>query len=235
MAAKLGILAGGGSLPGQLADAWKQQGREVFLLAIEGQTDPIQVQDRDHAWVRLGAAGAAIKALKAARVERLVLAGNIRRPSLAELKPDLRATAILAKGGARALGDDGILGIIVAALEGEGFEVVGLEEILSDLIAPAGVWGSAAPDAQAEADIARGLTVARALGAVDVGQSVVVQQGLVLGVEAIEGTDALLQRVGDLRRDGPGGVLVKICKPEQERRADLPTVGIQTVEAAAGG
>lgn len=233
MAAKLGILAGGGPLPGQLAEACHRDGRNVFILAFEGQTDPARIGEVEHAWVRLGAAGAAIKALKAAQVDQLVLAGSIRRPSLAELKPDLRATAILAKAGKKALGDDGMLGAIIGALEGEGFRITGLDEILSGLLAPPGLWGRVAPDKQAQADIERGLAVARALGSVDVGQGVVVQQGLVLGVEAIEGTDALLQRAGGLRREGPGGVLVKTCKPGQERRADLPTIGVQTVAAAA--
>jgi DUF1009 family protein len=92
------------------------------------------------------------------------------------------------------------------------------------------------PDAEAELDIAHGLHIVRALGALDIGQAAVVQQGLVLGVEAIEGTDALLQRCAALRRDGPGGVLVKVEKPGQERRADRPVIGPETVaKAAAAG
>ena len=233
MGAKLGILAGGGPLPGQLADVFSRQGSKVFILAFEGQTDPSSVSGTEHVWLPLGAVGAAIKALKRARVDQLVLAGGIRRPSLAELKPDLKATAILARAGRQALGDDGILSVIIAALEAEGFQVVGLDALLADLVAPSGTWGRIEADGPALADVERAMTVARALGAVDVGQCVVVQQGLVLGVEAIEGTDGLLQRVGRLRRDGPGGVLVKICKPGQDRRADLPTIGIHTVAGAA--
>jgi DUF1009 family protein len=103
---------------------------------------------------------------------------------------------------------------------------------LGDLLALLGVWGSVQPDAQADSDIRRGVAVAQGLGALDVGQSVVVQQGIVLGVEAVEGTDALLERVGTLRRAGPGGVLVKLCKPGQDKRVDLPTVGIGTVQKA---
>ena len=92
-----------------------------------------------------------------------------------------------------------------------------------------GIWGAATPDPLAEADIQRGLVVAKALGAVDVGQAVVVQQGFVLGVEAVEGTDALIARCGALRRGGDGGVLVKIAKPGQDHRVDLPTIGVATV------
>jgi UDP-2,3-diacylglucosamine hydrolase len=111
--------------------------------------------------------------------------------------------------------------------------VLGAHEILTEAVAPKGLLTAAAPDAQASVDVARGVEVARALGAVDVGQSCVVQQGIVLAVEAAEGTDAMLARVGTLRRPGPGGVLVKLVKPGQDRRADLPTIGPDTVLAAA--
>ncbi|HMK67064.1 MAG TPA: UDP-2,3-diacylglucosamine diphosphatase LpxI, partial [Stellaceae bacterium] len=154
-------------------------------------------------------------------------------PSLASLMPDWRAAKFFARIGLRALGDDGLLSAIIKELELEGFRVVGIESILGGLLAPKGPLGRIEPDEQARADIARGLEVARALGALDIGQAAVVQQGIVLGVEAADGTDALIARAGSLRREGPGGVLVKIAKPGQERRADLPTIGVRTVEAAA--
>jgi hypothetical protein len=122
--------------------------------------------------------------------------------------------------------------VLIAEIESEGLHVVGADDILHDLLVAEGVLGRHRPDDLAASDIARGLEVARALGAVDVGQAVVVQQGIVLGVEAIEGTDALIARAANLRREGPGGVLVKIKKPGQERRADLPTIGLSTVTAA---
>ncbi len=133
----------------------------------------------------------------------------------------------------RALGDDSLLKAVIAELESEGFRVVGMHAILGDVLAEEGVWGRRAADAAAQSDIDHGLKVARGLGVLDIGQSVVIQQGIVLGVEAVEGTDALLRRCGELRRQGPGGVLVKIAKPGQERRVDLPTIGVRTVEAAA--
>jgi len=157
----------------------------------------------------------------------------VRRPSLASLMPDWRAAKFFARIGLRALGDDGLLSAIIKELELEGFRVVGIESILGGLLAPKGPLGRIEPDEQARADIARGLEVARALGALDIGQAAVVQQGIVLGVEAADGTDALIARAGSLRREGPGGVLVKIAKPGQERRVDLPTIGVRTVEAAA--
>jgi DUF1009 family protein len=121
---------------------------------------------------------------------------------------------------------------IIRTLEAEGFTVLGVDELLKDLVAKAGTYGKVNPDEQSRRDIERGVAVARRLGEQDVGQAVVVQQGLVLAVEAIEGTDALLARAGELRREGPGGVLVKVKKPQQEERADLPSIGPRTVAGA---
>ena len=163
----------------------------------------------------------------------LVLAGGVRRPSLAMLRPDWRAAKLFARIGYKALGDDGLLSAIVAEFEREGFRVIGADQLLASGLAPEGPLGSLRPDSQALADIEHGQRIARALGILDIGQAVVVQQGLVLGVEANEGTDALQRRCAELRREGPGGVLVKIEKPGQERRTDRPTIGPQTVTFAA--
>src|SRR5262249_11377765 len=141
------------------------------------------------------------------------------------------------RAGRAALGgDDSILAAVVKVLNDEGFTVLGAHEVLTEALAPKGQLSRLAPDAQAMADIARGVAVCRALGAVDVGQGCVVQLGLVLAVEAIEGTDAMLARAGSVARGGLGGVLVKLSKPGQERRADLPTLGPVTIaNAAAAG
>jgi len=121
----------------------------------------------------------------------------------------------------------------LALLREEGFRVIGPDQLLVGALAAKGPLGSICPDEQSNADIERGLRIARALGALDVGQAVIVQQGLVLGVEAIEGTDELIRRCALLRREGTGGVLVKVEKPGQERRADRPTIGPRTVLLAA--
>jgi UDP-2,3-diacylglucosamine hydrolase len=228
----LGILAGGGELPARLVAACRASARPHFVIAFEGQTDAATVADAPHAWLRLGAGRAALDRLKAEGVDELVMAGRIRRPSLAELRPDLWTAGFLARAGFASLGDDGLLKAIVRELESEGFRLIGPDQVLGDLLAPIGVLTRARPDAEEEADIRRAVAVAKALGAVDVGQAVIVQQGLVLGVEAIEGTDALIERCGKLRREGRGGVLVKCRKPGQERRADLPTIGVATIEHA---
>ncbi len=232
MVAKLGIIAGGGDLPARLVEVCRADGRAVFVLAFEGQTDPATVLRVDHAWVRLGQTRPALAALHGAGVEELVLIGPVKRPGLNEIGFDLRSAQFLAKIAAKGLGDDGLLSAAIRGLEEEGFRVIGADQVLADLLAPLGPLGAERPDAQAESDIARGLDVLRALGPVDVGQSVVVQQGIVIGIEADEGTDGLLARYAGLAREGPGGVLVKVRKPGQERRVDLPALGTETVAGA---
>jgi UDP-2,3-diacylglucosamine hydrolase len=233
----LGIIAGNGALPRRLVESCRTAGRPVFVLAFEGEADQATVAGVPHAWCRLGAAATALDLLHANAVTELVLAGGVRRPSLSSLRPDWRAAKFFARFGYRALGDDGLLSAVVKELEREGFRVIGAEELLaSDDLLAEGPLGRCRPSVEARADIERGLRLARAIGALDIGQAVVVQQGLVLGVEAAEGTDGLLRRCAGLRREGPGGVLVKAAKPGQEQRVDRPTIGPQTlVLAAAAG
>ena len=233
MADRLGIVAGGGALPRHLVECCRAAGRDVFVLAVEGAAEPATVEGVPHAWCRLGAAANGLALLRKNHVTELVLAGGIRRPSLPALRPDWRAARLFARIGYRALGDDGLLSAVVEELEREGFRVIGADQLLHQAFVPEGPLGQLCPDRQAQVDIERGMQVARTLGVLDVGQAVIVQQGLVLGVEAIEGTDELLRRCAGLRREGPGGVLVKVAKPGQEPRADRPTIGVRTILLAA--
>jgi hypothetical protein len=233
MTGRLGIVAGAGRLPQRLVESCRAAGRDVFVLALEGAAEPETVRGVPHAWCRVGAAAMGLALLRENNVTELVLAGGIRRPSLIALRPDWRAAKLFARIGYRALGDDGLLSAIVSELEQEGFRVLGVDQLLDGGSVVEGPLGKIHPDPQSEADIERGLHVARAIGALDIGQAVVVQQGLVLGVEAVEGTDELLRRCAALRREGPGGVLVKVEKPGQERRADRPTIGLRTVVLGA--
>lgn len=231
---RLAVLAGAGPLPGDIITACHESGRDVFILAFKGITDPDVIADAPHEWVNLGAVARTLSLLHERHTEDVVFAGPIKRPSLTSLRLDARALKLMIgfRKHDNAGGDDKLLSLIINELENEGFRVIGLDSILTDILAPSGNLAAVHPDHEAEADIAVGCRVARSLGLLDIGQAVVVQQGMVLGVEAIEGTDALLARVKDLRRDGPGGVLVKIKKPGQESRADLPTIGTATVEGA---
>lgn len=230
---KLGIIAGGGELPSRLIEWCQSQNRPYFALAIKENADENTfTPDVRHEWIRIGQAGTGFKRLKEEGVKEVVLIGTIKRPTLAELIPDMRTAAFFARIGAKALGDDGILRALVKEIEGDGMRVVGIQEVVPDLLAPLGVLTKKKPDKEDEEDIRRGVEVAAMLGELDVGQSVVIQQGLVLGVEGIEGTDKLILRCSDYKRKGKQPVLVKLRKPQQDMRIDLPTIGTKSVENA---
>ena len=228
-APNLGIIAGAGALPGLLAAAARAKGRGCHILGLTGFADPSSVPVND--WIHMGEAGRAFALFHAAGVSDIVLAGGVRRPALSDLKPDIKGVAILARIAARlmpGIGDDSLLSAVIAEFEREGFRVVGADEILGDLLATPGPYGAVAPDGAARADIAAGLIAARQLGAADRGQAVIVLGGAIIGTEDSHGTDALMERCGQ-----PGAILVKAKKPQQERRADLPTIGPTTVINAA--
>jgi DUF1009 family protein len=231
MAGKLGILAGSGELPLRVIESCRAVNRPVFALAFEGSCEPATVADVAHEWLRLGAGATGLRLLRDNQVEELVMAGGVRRPSLRALRPDWRTLRFLAKIGLRALadwGDDALFRAIIAELEHEGFRVIGVDTILAHLLAPMGPLGAHKPEGADEADIAAGLAAARAHGARDLGQAVIARQGRVVGVDDRAGTDALIRRFA-----GSGGVLVKMAKPGQERRADLPAIGSATIAAVA--
>lgn len=227
---KLGIIAGGGKAPRQLIRACQDMARPFFVFCLEGHADSDLGEGVPSQTVAVGALQKFKSLCAQEGITDVVMVGHVRRPSLAEIKPDLLALKILTKIGFHAFGDDGLLRGIGKALEEEcGVRVIGACDVTGNLLTPSGVLTKQKPDEQAMADIKRGIEVARALGQQDVGQAVVVQQGLVLGVEAIEGTAALIKRCGDVKREGGGGVLVKLAKPQQDRRFDLPSAGYETL------
>ncbi|MBR1605280.1 MAG: UDP-2,3-diacylglucosamine diphosphatase LpxI [Alphaproteobacteria bacterium] len=233
MSKKLGIIAGGGDIPKALITRCKEQKRDFFVVAIEGNADRDLIDDNvPHIWIRIGQAGTGFKKLAEEKVDEVVMIGTIRRPSFKDLVPDLRTTAFFAKLGIKSIGDDGILRALVKELESDGLIVRGIQEVMPEILIREGVLGKIKPSKQAKADIERAVEVATELGRLDVGQAVIVQQGLVLGVEGIEGTGELIRRCGTYQRKGEGGVLVKIRKPQQDMRIDLPTIGDRTVKSA---
>ncbi len=230
---KLGIIAGGGAIPRDLINFCKENKRDYFVIAIEGNADRDLIDETiPHAWIRIGQAGTGFKKLAEEKVEEVVMIGTIKRPTLKDLVPDMRTTAFFAKVGMKSLGDDGILRALVKEIESEGMVVRGIHEVLPELLIKKGILGKVKPSKQAKEDIRRAVEVATELGRLDVGQAVIVQQGLVLGVEGIEGTGELIRRCGEYKRKGEGGVLVKVRKPQQDMRVDLPTIGDKTVQAA---
>ena len=236
---KLGLIAGGGALPREVAEHCVNAGRPLYVLRLKGFADP-EMDEFDGLEVGLAELGKSIKALKAENCQAICFAGVVDRPDFAALKPDLRGLAALPGAIAAARkGDDALLRFIVHEFEREGFAVEGAHEVVDDLTLPQGVLGQVAPREADQADIARALEVARAIGQLDVGQGAVVVHGLVLAVEAQEGTDAMLVRCAQLPSalrgapEAPAGVLAKAPKPIQERRVDLPTIGVATVRGAA--
>ncbi len=232
----LGVLACGGAMPLAVCEAAIAQGRQVHVVALQGVTDPA-IARFPHDWVRLGQVGKLLQSLRRAGCQDLVLIGALRRPNLRKIGFDrgflwhARTILGLTRGG-----DDSVLRRVVRFFEAEGFRVRGAHEIVPSLTAPEGVLGCLAPEKEAETDIARGLAVLGALAPFDVGQSVVVARCHVLGVEAAEGTDAMLERCARVRQwggRGRSGVLVKAPKRGQELRIDMPVIGARTVELAA--
>lgn len=230
---KLGLIAGGGDLPLRVIAACREVGRPVFVTALTGACDPETVIDVPHLWVEVGAVGKVVEVLKAAQCTDVVLAGSVLRPDLRHIKPDWQGLRLLPKVVlAAARGDDAIIKILVDFIESQGFRVIGADEVVRELLAPEGVMGKVNPSESDLADMTRAITVALALGKMDVGQAAIVRDHVVLGVEAVEGTNALIDRCGLMAQPSRGGVLVKVPKPGQERRVDLPTIGIVTIEKA---
>lgn len=231
---KLGIIAGGGNIPQMLINECINQNIDFVVLGIEGNADKNLFDGTKfpYKWIRLGQAGTGFKYFVEQKVQDVVMIGTIRRPSFFDIVPDLRTTAFFAKIGAKALGDDGLLRAVVDEIEKDGMSVKGVHEVMPDILIKEGVLTKRKPSKQDLIDIKRGVEAALTLGKLDIGQAVIVQQGLVLGVEGIEGTDELIRRCKDYRRKGDGGVLVKLRKPQQDMRIDLPTIGSRSVERA---
>ncbi len=230
---KLGIVAGGGKLPQKLLEFCDSKNIETFTFVFEGQEKPEGFATRAHEVSWLGAGGHMIKTFKERGICDLVLIGSIKRPHLKDLRPDLYAAAFLAKLGLRVMGDDNLLSAIHAELRKEGFTLHGIHELMGELLVPDGVLGKVKPSKAQMVDIAEGLKIAKAIGALDIGQAVIIQDGVVLGVEGAEGTDELIRRCVDYRRTNKGGILVKSCKPQQDRKLDMPTLGPDTLNLCA--
>jgi DUF1009 family protein len=229
----IALLMGRGELPRVLVEVFKSQKRPYLILAFKGQADEDFVSDLPHVWLNFGEVGKAFKCFEDHHIKEIVTAGSMTRPALSELRPDWEGLKWLGKIGKKALGDDNLLKFLIEMVESQGYHVVGPTDILTELLAPEGLLTSEKIDDQAWQDIGRGIEVLTALSPADVGQAVVVQEGLVLGIEAIEGTDRLIERVALLKRPGLGSILVKMAKRQQENRVDLPTVGLGTIQKAA--
>ena len=236
---KLGLIAGGGGLPAEIARHCERSGRPLFVIRLKGFAGGDLIP---YAGAEVGIAelGKCFRALRRAGCEAVCLAGAVSRPDFSALMPDLRGLRVLPAAIAAARkGDDALLRLMVGEFEKEGFTVEGAHEVMDNLTLALGQLGAHAPQEADLPDLERALQVARAIGQLEVGQGAIVCRGLVLAVEAAEGTDAMLARAAALPqalRGKPGaplGVLAKVPKPIQETRVDLPTIGPETVRAVA--
>ena len=232
---KLGLIAGGGALPVRIVAEREAAGEPYHLIRIAGAADEnLALKPGDECG--LGEVGKVLKSLRSAGCDAVCFAGLVRRPDFSSLKVDLRGAALLPKIiAAAARGDGAILDVLVATLESEGFQVVGADDAVQSLLAPAGAFGAHHPDADDLKDITKAATLIDAIGPFDVGQGAVVALGHVLAIEAAEGTDLMLARcaAAPVASEKPRGVLVKRPKPGQELRVDMPVIGAETVRGAA--
>ncbi|MDR3176696.1 MAG: UDP-2,3-diacylglucosamine diphosphatase LpxI [Desulfovibrio sp.] len=228
----IGIIAGSGQFPFLIADSARKAGEKVFICGLCGNADPA-LRDRadEFAMVRLGELGKLIAFFKRHQVRRLCMAGAVSKPRALDLRPDLRVAKLIFQLAGKGKGDDAVLRAVADELQSEGFCVVRPDFLAPDLRCAPGVLGKTRPGPEIARDIEFGRGIARSIGALDIGQCVVVRAGIVVAVEAMEGTDATLERGGVL--GGAGCTAVKVVKPGQDRRMDLPSVGAGTLELMA--
>lgn len=225
----LGLIAGSGDLPCLIIDKCRTQNRPIFVAAIENQTPPETVENVDHAWIKMGQFGRFIKEFQQRQIKNIVFAGSIKRPNLNTISLDWEGIKLLGSIGYKALGDDAILTIITDFFESKGFCVVAPAEILQDLRPQKGLLTLKSPTAEELDDIYKGIKILDLMASADVGQAIIMQMGQVLGIEAIEGTEALIHRICAYKLTTQGGVLVKMSKSQQNLKIDLPTIGVNTL------
>jgi DUF1009 family protein len=227
----IGLIAGGGQFPLLIAEAAKRKGLGVVAVAHAGETDPSLSNKVDEiVWIKLGQLGRLISAFKKNRVKKSLMAGTIKKRKMFEnIRPDLKGLALMSK--LAIFHDDGILRGVADELSREGIEIISSTQYLPELLAPPGCLTRRKPTLPEREDIDFGFRIAKELGRLDIGQCVVVRNKTVLAVEAIEGTDTTILRGGELAVEN--AVVVKVSKPHQDFRFDVPAVGLQTVEVMA--
>lgn len=237
--APLGLIAGLGQLPVHVANAVQARGQDIHVIRLKGFVEP-ELEGFPGEIIGVAEVGKILKSLKRAGCKDVCFCGIVKRPDFAALKPDMKGMALLPKVvSAARKGDDALLRLLVDTFESEGFSVIGPDVAGGSLLAPVGTLVGLEPTGQILADLKKAAYIASETGRLDIGQGAIVCDGLVLCVEGQEGTDQMLARCAMLDPALLGtaterrGVLVKRPKPMQERRIDLPAIGVRTVEGAA--
>lgn len=221
---KLGIIAGGGVLPQKLFNACIDQGVEPYVIGLRGHVDVVKYDFL----ARHGAAGKIIKQLRKQNIQDVVFIGAVKRPTIFNLWPDWLTIKFLFKICLKRHGDNSLLSKIRSELEGMGFKFHGVHEFLPEILIPEGILGKNGSTEQNRFDIQVGLKASQELGAQDIGQAVIVKAGEVIGREDRKGTSALIRKHGT-----EGAILVKTCKPQQDKDLDLPAIGPETAKLCA--
>ncbi len=231
------IICGGGSFPFTVADALNRQGRRAVLFPLHPFADAKAVERYPHYWVRFGQLGYIVRTARKEGCRDVIFIGTVVRPAIHELRLDWMTLRMLPRIVRQFYGgDDHLISGVARIVEDQGFRLMGAHEVAPEILMPEGPFGAKRPSARDEIDIARGIEILRATGPFDIGQAVVVAGNHVLALEAAEGTDQMLERIVELKkngriRTGEGvGVLVKAPKPNQDRRFDLPSIGLRTIE-----
>lgn len=239
-AGRLAIVAGGGDLPRRVAEQARRTGRNPFVVGLKGFAEASLLEEYNGPELSVGELGRLIQLMKKEGCEEMVFAGWLKRPDFGSLKLDLKGVQSLPKILAAAKkGDDALLRAVMDVFAEAGFRIIGADDVLNDLLVGPGALGRIEPSQDHWLDIRRAAEVAKISGSLEIGQGAVSCAGLILAVEAQEGTDRMLARVADLQveirgtPDARRGVLVKRPKPQQERRIDLPTIGVATVRGAS--
>jgi DUF1009 family protein len=226
----LGIIAGSGLLPSTIADLHLKQGGQVYIAALEGETDVLHITKYQYKQFPIGSVGALLEYFTENNVKEIIIIGGITRPDLKSVKVDKAGSLLIAKIlKEKFLGDNNILKIISDFIESKGFKVISPKTLLELGTYEKLYVSNKLPSKQDEIDIELGMQVIKSLSNLDIGQSIIVADGYVLGIEAAEGTDALIRRCELLRKTERGGVLVKMVKLTQDMRLDLPTIGPDTI------
>jgi hypothetical protein len=229
---KLGLIAGKGELPAAVASGARSQGYSVFAVALDPLADKSLSSYVDEIqWVNVGKFGELLESLKKSGVKEAVMAGKVSKTLLykSKITPDLKAMKLLFS--LRDRSDDSILLAITKEIEKEGIKLLDITGFTTSLLTPEGVLTADRPTEDEWKDIAFGWKIAKEIGRLDIGQTVVVKNQAVMAVEAIEGTDEAIKRGGTLA--GKGAVVVKVSKPDQDMRFDVPVVGLDTIRAMA--
>jgi DUF1009 family protein len=226
---KLAIIAGAGYLPKHVCEACKEQRIPYVVIGLENETTFELFKDEKIHSFKIYNISKIIEFMKSEEVNYITFAGKVRRAHISRLLLDFKGAILFAKVIRNGLNDSAILKTVLDFIEKEGFKIIAPEKVAHNIILTKGLITKSKPDQIAEKDIKQGIKILRGIASFDVGQALVIQNGLVLGVEAAEGTDDLIKRCGEIRQEGEGPILIKIIKPEQDKRVDMPCIGPETI------